>query len=277
MSKRPEKFVILQAILADIQGWLVDEAAAAWDCFLEFQNRNNINGNFLEIGVWRGKTAAILKYHHDPNEEKVILVDKVLQTKFIDEALAKVPVSSTEVFYHEIDSHDLFTKADIEIEPGTVRWVHIDGEHTGHAVMADLRVADKYLSQEGIVCVDDFCDPQYVQVTEAVFRYIEYNRDRLCLFNCGFKKAYLARPSFVNHYLMYCYDDLIDDLEARGAMVTISKTTSSADLNCFSMVPRYNNWRLRGPDWDKNYMEMNRYLPLNDKNRKSFADDTSSQ
>ena len=267
-GERPKSFAVMEEFLDRIEGWLLPEAAAAWDCLLELQRRLGVTGNFLEIGVWRGKTASVMKYHHDPARERVVLVDKHFQRDIVDGALGRVPVVSNEVYYHQLDSHDLFYRENLEIEPGSARWIHIDGEHTGHAVLADLRAADRYLSQQGILCLDDFCDFQYVQITRAVFRYLDRYPDRLCLFNCGFKKAYLARPSFVHHYLAYCYDALVDDLEARRAFVTVSKTTTEADLDCFSMVPRYNDWRLRGPDWDKDRMEVSRTVSLDGKNRR---------
>ena len=51
------------------------------------------------------------------------------------------------------------------------RWIHIDGEHTGQAVGNDLAIAHELLADDGIICIDDFFNPAYAQVSAASFPF----------------------------------------------------------------------------------------------------------
>ena len=48
---------------SELPGWFLWEAQVAWDCLLCFQDKQDIRGNMLEIGVWRGKSAALSTLH----------------------------------------------------------------------------------------------------------------------------------------------------------------------------------------------------------------------
>ena len=66
------------------------EAAATWDALLSFQERRRIAGHMLEIGVRRGKSAALLGLHADPTAEICVLVDKYLALEPVKEAMRQV-------------------------------------------------------------------------------------------------------------------------------------------------------------------------------------------
>lgn len=260
MKAHIENFLKLQPKLETIHGWCLPEALAAWDALLSFQESLSITGNFLEIGVWKGKTAAVMLHHLKPEKEKIFLVDIKLATTELKKNFSLIKTHADEtIIYHQTPSWGLEY---MNFPSTSCRFIHIDGKHTGEAVYNDLKAADKFLSHNGIVCIDDFFEHQYPQITQAVFRYIDKNPYSFSFFLCGFKKAYLARIEFVEHYLNYCFEGLSADLEARNAMITLSKTSYLADLNCFSMVPRYNELMLRGPDWDKARMEVNRSVQI---------------
>ena len=42
------------------EGWLLWPAAAIWDSLLDFQERDGIRGDLIEIGVYHGMAAALL-------------------------------------------------------------------------------------------------------------------------------------------------------------------------------------------------------------------------
>jgi len=59
---------------SSLPGWFMEESAAIWDCLFEFQIRQQIHGHALEIGVYRGKSAALICLHM-AQQEKLLLVD----------------------------------------------------------------------------------------------------------------------------------------------------------------------------------------------------------
>lgn len=251
-----DNYLKIKPTLDNIHGWCLPEALAAWDAFLSFQKSMNIIGNYLEIGVWKGKTAALMLNHLIP-EEKLYLVDINIQSAELEKNLKLIKSSQDNIIFHEASSWGLEHK---DFPSSSFKWIHIDGKHTGEAVYNDLKAADKFLSHDGIVCLDDFFEHQYPQIAQALFRYLDRHPYSFAMFLCGFKKAFLARIEYVEHYLRFCYENLSAELAARNAMVTVSKTSYMADLNCFSMVPRYANLILRGPDWDKNRLEINHHV-----------------
>lgn len=235
-----------------IEGWFSVESAAAWDAMLSWQRRNGVSGNLLEIGVWKGKSAALLALHSDPSSEVLLLVDKQFDQPTVERALGEVYGDGPSSYQMlETDSRVLLRDTMMVDAFESFRWIHIDGEHSARAVMNDLEVANGLLADDGVVCVDDYFNFLYPQVTEAVNRYVRENPDDFALFLCGYNKAYLARPHRVHRYLEFCKTELCTEFEARGVEATLAKTTLPAEMNTFGMGPRFNDQPMRGPDWDQ--------------------------
>lgn len=243
----PGKLAAWRERFGALPGWFNEESAAVWDCLLAFQATRHTRGHLLEIGVYHGKSAALAWLHGRPGEE-LVLVDpyrlgevRPLLEAVRPEGITAYPLTS-----------DRLPLAELDRLRGACRWLHVDGEHTGTAVAHDLAVADALLHERGVVVVDDFMAANYPQVTAATFAYLQAHPHRLRLFLCGFHKGYLARPRSVRAYLEYLRDGLQGDLAARGLgeRVTLWKTTSPDDMNCFGMRA----WDGRthvGLDWDK--------------------------
>ena len=83
----------------------------------------------------------------------------------------------------------------------TVRWFHIDGEHTGTAVYRELEFANRIVNTDGIVVIDDFFSPRYPANTTEVIRYLEKNPFHFRLLAVGFNKGYLCRPESLPRYM----------------------------------------------------------------------------
>lgn len=216
-----------------LEGWFNDQSAYVWDCLLDFQHLRGIEGALYEIGVFRGKSAALCCLHAR-TEEHVVLVDPYRP----DEVKSTVaPAKSDNLVFFPCRSVALPRSA---IDPyiGQCRWIHIDGDHTGHACTFDLNLANSLLDDQGVVVVDDFLSPAYPNLTAAVFLYLHNNPFAFRLFLCGFNKGYLVRPRACRMYLEYVRDDLQNDLRARdyGKKVTLLKKTSPDDMNCFGMT-----------------------------------------
>ena len=234
---------------SDVAGWFPVPAAAIWDCLLDFQEASGVNGNLMEIGVWKGKSAGCAALHCR-REEFCLFVDPLPLADARETISRLVPKARCK--YLQETSQLLPRYPVLKETLGSFRWIHIDGEHSSEAVAGDLRLAADLVCSRGIVVVDDFFSPSYPQVTQSVFQFIAGRPAPLSLILCGFQKGYLCRPTAARTYLDYIRSSLHRDLTDRqcGAF-TIWKTTEPADMNTFGVTDRFLEFDYRGPDWDQ--------------------------
>ena len=232
-----------------VDGWFLDEAAATWDCLLQFQQSANITGNLLEIGVWNGKSALMSVQHAGPGEIQ-LLVDP----RDMKEAMSNLrqihPDATIDLFQRP--SRALFKHPEYRNMLSSFRWIHIDGKHSAQDVNVDLRLADELLNDTGMVVLDDFFHEGYPQVTQAVYQFLFSHPQSFGLLLCGHRKGYLCRPLALAKYAGYVRTSLHRDLAARGFdQLTVWKTTESADCQTFGISERFLDFDYRGPDWSQ--------------------------
>jgi hypothetical protein len=235
-------------LFADVSGWFRLPAISIWDSLLTLQHDDGVTGNFLEIGVWMGR-SALLSTMHSSEDEECVFVDP-LRVEETEARLRSVRKSGL----HFI--HGTSRTLSASMLPGggapNYRWIHIDGEHSGTAVEHDLSLASALLAPGGIIAVDDFFEAAYPQVTVAVIEHLRAHPKSLMMFLCGYSKAYLCQPSDGRWLLKHVAEKLNSDMEERGAQpVTLFKTADPIDLNCFGIGPRVEGAAYRGPDWGK--------------------------
>jgi hypothetical protein len=228
------RYLLHREHAAHIHGWFMDQAAALWDCLLSYQDASNIRGHLLEIGVHKGK-SALLSALHTRHDEEQLLVDPAP----LDEAIANIrkacPDTKLRAFPHPsrlIKREPLYSEL-----ASSIRWIHIDGSHTGQDVNTDLEIAHQLLAHDGIVTIDDFFDFAYPQITAATFAFMAAHPNAFALFLGGFGKGYLCRPLMVKPYLTYIKDGLLADMKTRGfEKLTLWKTTTPSDMNTFGIT-----------------------------------------
>lgn len=134
------------------------------------------------------------------------------------------------------------------------RWIHIDGEHTGHAVANDLTLANDLLSNEGLMCIDDFFNPAYPQISAATHMWLANHPFELELILCGDNKAYLSRPTYAYKYMEPIRHQLSPELKTRGYTgFTLFKTPPTGDSNCWGIGSRRGDRDHCGPDADPDF------------------------
>lgn len=231
-----------------IEGFFLHEAAAIWDVLLELQERSGITGALGEIGVWRGKSALLLALHAT-REERLYLAD-ICDLRDVRTLLERF-VTPGQIRVLEGRSSRLPGRLSEIPDVRGFRWFHVDGEHSGEAVVNDLRVANLLLQDEGIVCLDDFFHAMYPQVTAAAFEFLATHRHDLTLFLCGFNKGFLCRPTAAPRYLEAIRSSLVSDLARRNVRdVTVFRTTTASDMNCFGIDRRWKDYDYYGLDAD---------------------------
>lgn len=232
-----------------VEGWFLDEAAAAWDCLLQFQHAASIGGNLLEIGVWNGKSALMSVLHAGAGEIQLLVDPRDLKEAVAN--LRQLRADAT-VDAFQKPSRALFKHPEYRNMLSSFRWIHIDGKHSAQDVSVDLRLADDLLNDMGMVVLDDFFHEGYPQVTQAVYQFLLTRPSSFSLLLCGHRKGYLCRPLALARYAEYVRTSLHRDLVGRGFdQLTIWKTTESADCQTFGITERFLAFDYRGPDWSQ--------------------------
>jgi predicted O-methyltransferase YrrM len=217
---------------AEIPGFFLEQSAALWDALLSFQNTHGIHGNMLEIGVYKGLSALMSSLHLKETEE-FVLIDC---TRHIEDAEVNLtPILGARGRYIQRSSYQV-TVGSLGDLRSSFRWLHIDGEHTGRAVINDLELCEQLLSDDGVIVLDDFFNPIYPQLAEALFIFLHQNPFKLSMVLCGWNKAYLARPMFALNYRHFIRQKLADELHSREIhQFVITKTATLDESTAFGI------------------------------------------
>lgn len=208
-------------IINQIEGWFSIHSMRLWHSLMEAQA--DIPGNLMEIGTWKGRSIAAIAYALRENE-RFFISDLKLQTEAIQEALTKVGANLAQAHFVGTDSFTLHTHADFKAMENTVRFLHIDGEHSGEAIYRELDHAARIVRRNGLVVIDEFFSPLYAHLTPAVMRYLDRNPHEFRLLMVGFEKGYLCRPSAYRHYQDFIVNRLQQAMAERGGKVTVART-----------------------------------------------------
>jgi predicted O-methyltransferase YrrM len=228
-----------------IGGSFWDGAIVTWDILLARQAAQGIQGDVLEIGVLKGKSATLIALHTRPHET-FVLIDPALRREAVD---AVESIHAANNLYLRDLSQNLRTHQALISRYRRFRWLHIDGEHSGPAVRNDLEIAAALVAPGGIICLDDFFTPAYPQITAAVFEFLASRRERLQLVLIGYNKGYICRCEDAAGNLSFLRDEAQREYARRDFAVTLWKTSSRADMNCFGVTGRVQNAAYKGPDW----------------------------
>jgi hypothetical protein len=179
-------------------------ALAAW------QTSNKIVGGLTEIGVHHGKLFFLLALSRQIDEKSLaidLFEDDEMNaaTRFGGRSRAfsthaanlNVTFKSTEVL--KADSLTL-TSDDILSRVGRVRIFSVDGGHLYHHVAHDLPMAISALAPGGVIVVDDFCNPEWPDVTSATYDFVRGQEGKIVPAILTRNKLYLTAPEMASAY-----------------------------------------------------------------------------
>jgi hypothetical protein len=179
-------------------------ALAAW------QTSNKIVGGLAEIGVHHGKLFFLLALSRQIGETSLAIDlfeddEMNASTRFggrnrafsTHAANLNVTFKSTEVL--KADSLTL-TSDDILSRVGRVRIFSVDGGHLYHHVAHDLPLAFSALAAGGVIVADDFCNPEWPDVTSATYDFVRAQEGKIVPAILTKNKLYLAPPDMASAY-----------------------------------------------------------------------------
>ena len=186
-----------------VEGMFPEFSMAVIDTLLSFQSKNKVEGNILEFGVYKGRSAAILGPHLAATERLVLVdIEDYLDPKAIQGFLKATDfiLTPTENFRSAYKSYSKSLR--------TFRFIHIDASHAYRATFNEMKMADELLSDKGIIALDDFTNLNYAQNIAAIFKY-------LMIFLVTDQKAYLCRKADLGFFLEFILDNFIPEMRSR--------------------------------------------------------------
>ena len=209
-----ERLKSYESITSGVEGWLTRLSLVLWDILLEYQNSHSIRGNLMEIGAWHGKSAAMLAIH--TRDEETLFVFDIEARQELQKNIDKFTQSLSKKIV--LEKANSFTK----IKPDfcnkhyrSMRWIHIDGDHSQYGIYNDLEIANSLLSPHGLIVVDDFLNERFPQVSEVTFEFISIHKHQLCLLISAGNKGYLVHPKFRDIYYKYLEKYLLVEIQNR--------------------------------------------------------------
>ncbi len=185
-----------------IHGFMHPADAMAFAGILDFQTQNGWRGALAEIGVFYGRSMALMAENARAAGDAVLGIDlfDIGGQKAYVEAMLKREGLADRVTLLPGSSHDV-TPDMIVKQSGKVRFFSIDGGHELDNVENDSALALGALTGEGVIAFDDFMNAQYPDVTIGAVRFLEANMDRVRPFAITKSKLYVATAAHADAYL----------------------------------------------------------------------------
>lgn len=191
-----------------IPGWLHAEAAMLTAQLCAAQHAAGLRGNFLEIGVYKGKYLSIL-CRAAGSEEKVVGFDLFIgaeDTASVAESVrANMAAACGAPARVEIVVADSLALTEPELRAratsDSFRFISIDGGHTKEVVYHDLELAAAVLCEGGIIALDDAFNHTTPGVIEGITEFIFRNKPALAPFAHCYNKLFVTTPGHHERYL----------------------------------------------------------------------------
>jgi len=196
-----------------VKGWVTDGALSAVAVLSTAQRSVGWKGHVCEIGVHHGRYAVALSLLRQPGERTVaidVFEDQQLnvdQSGKGDYAIFTATIkkwlgASPDVSVIRGDSLSVTAERVIDHVGGRIRLFSVDGSHTREHTLNDIAIAEGSLTEGGVVVVDDFFNPAWPGVPEAIFAYLAGpdRPEKLEPIGYGDNKFYFTTKAAVEYY-----------------------------------------------------------------------------
>lgn len=120
-----------------------------------------------------------------------------------------------------------------------LRFVHIDASHMFEPTIHELKLARYVLSDDGVICLDDFTNLNYSQILAALFKFLFSSWTDLEIFIVTSEKVFLCRKGAFETYGSFVLGQLPAELKARDVgQPCVARTDVSRWYRAFHVRPK---------------------------------------
>jgi hypothetical protein len=222
-----------KSLAESFEGMMNPLSIAIFDALLALQNAQDVTGNCIEFGVYRGRSASIMLRHLGPGD-RAVLVDAANYPE-----LDRLRQINPSFEFVKGKSENLTTDDNITsfISKG-IRFSHHDASHSYINVRAEMELVEKHISPLGLMVLDDYGNPSYMQVIAACFNYLANPDCVLEVFLYANNKGYLCRKQDFKFYADFLLNQALPLLHAAGFNVYLSRTEDNIGYRGFSIAPK---------------------------------------
>ncbi|MEM7766070.1 MAG: class I SAM-dependent methyltransferase [Pseudomonadota bacterium] len=214
----------------EIEGWMTASAVISSLVALDTQREIGIAGNFLEIGSWHGKSAALwLQAAKSP--ETVTLMDIAARDE-LGENMQRL--SDRYGVACDIIKRSSLSYNEPIGKPRSMRVIHIDGDHSAAGISNDIELTAGLLHPHGVMIIDDFMNPRFPQITEVTFDFVRRHTNRFSIVLVGGNKGFLVSAKFHDFWFEHFSKKLPDAFKACDEpMLTYEGSVQNRKCLCF--------------------------------------------
>jgi hypothetical protein len=175
------------------------------------QIKHGIQGSLVEIGVHYGRSFFLLALGRSGSEKALavdLFEDDLLHTNRQGIGRFGGFRENCRKYRLDLSEGEILKGSSLEISAqeivdrvGEVRFFSIDGGHMYKHVANDLRLAEKVLTRDGIICLDDMFSALWPEVAIATFDWLRAAGNRFVPFLATKDKLYLCDSSYASLYL----------------------------------------------------------------------------
>ena len=194
--------------LYKIHGFLSPVDAISIAAVGDIQAKLNVAGSMMEIGVFYGRSFALLSrfLRNDECGVAADLFDIWLQDGGEGRQLTsfrntmKGLIADDKLMVLKGDSADISPETILQ-RCGPIRLMSIDGGHEAHHLYNDAEKAAALLSDQGVIIFDDFFNAQYPDLTVAILKAFEGILHDFRPFLITRNKLYVSRATHCEQYM----------------------------------------------------------------------------
>ena len=189
-------------------------AAAVSAGLLRIQTELGVKGPIAEIGTFEGRFFIALAHALQPGETALGIdlfdwpnpeVKDRFEANCVLHGVPETKRITWKADSRTMKPEDLLAK----LGGQKVRFFHVDGEHSRHALTRDLELATAVLAPEGLIVLDDMLHPGYPTLMVAVQEYLTRHPE-MCVLCIIDRETIVAATKFV-----LCRTDWFKRYEAR--------------------------------------------------------------
>jgi Methyltransferase domain len=193
--------------MKSVKGYLDPVDALMISTILAAQSNAKLSGSIAEIGVYFGRSFLLMAGLLQPGEHAFAadLFDigqhpsrESIQLRTFLASGEKLGIAIDRNLVHAGSSRELNAR-DITSKTGTVRFFNIDGGHLLDDIECDAALAKQAIADFGVLCFDDFCNPEWPEVSLGVFDFLRANTE-FAPFALSQKKIFICKNDYVEHY-----------------------------------------------------------------------------